>query len=351
MTIQWFPGHMHKAQKEIRALLPDIDVLVEVLDARIPFSSENPMLASIRGNKPCIKLLHKSDLADTQMTHQWIRHFDSEPVSNEAFNDQSGHNAEDVSRHTVTLSTKRENCQQLKSLPTLAHELNPNKTANRRGTRVLVVGIPNVGKSTVINLLAGRAIAKTGNEPAVTRRQQKIDIGHGVVLFDTPGVLWPNLEHPKIGLRLATLGSVKDTAMDYTEVALFAASYMLGAYPPVLRERYPGPAKLALRLLAGDGPEPQDEPLDESLHPAILEQAELAFLHQLGLESGCLERGGQIDYDRAARVLINDIRSGMLGALCLESPDTKLEDLRELELIREKKAEREKLRSKKRKKR
>jgi len=184
--IQWYPGHMHKAQKEIRQILSGIDVVIELLDARIPFSSQNPMLEVIRGSKVCIKLLHKSDLASESVTAEWQQHLSQ----------QSG---------TRVLATHSAETNWIKNLPKLCKELAPERN-DIRPIHALIVGIPNVGKSTVINLLAKRVVARTGNEPAVTRAQQRVDIGSGVVLRDTPGVLWPNLENRNSGFRLAVTG-------------------------------------------------------------------------------------------------------------------------------------------------
>ena len=218
MLIQWFPGHMHKAHKEIRQVLSGIDVVIELLDARIPFSSQNPLLESTRSDKPCIKLLHKCDLADAAATAQWAERLTQVPG-------------------TTIRATSTAEQSWVKTLPALCKDL----VSSQRGTRpvhALIVGIPNVGKSTVINLLAGRTIARTGNEPAVTRAQQRVDIGHGVVLRDTPGVLWPNLENRNSGFRLAVTGAIRDTAIDSADVAVFAAEYLAAYYPEYLLQRY-----------------------------------------------------------------------------------------------------------------
>ncbi len=174
MDIQWFPGHMRKAQLQIAKSLPKVDLLIELLDARIPFSSENPMLAALRGDKPCVKVLCKSDLADPARSAEWQGHFER----------QSGVRARIVTtKQTGTIARLVDVC----------HKILPHRRGLGKPIRTMVVGIPNVGKSTLINVLAGRKTAKTGNEPAITKTQQQIDIGNGILLLDTPGILWPKL--------------------------------------------------------------------------------------------------------------------------------------------------------------
>ena len=184
MAIQWFPGHMHKARKEMAKVLPDIDVLIEVLDARIPWSSENPMLTELRGKKPSLHVLCKSDLADPALTQTWI-----------------GALAEQDKTDAVAVST--EHSETYREIPKRLRELMPPDPKRIKPRVAMVVGIPNVGKSTLINQLAGRVVAKTGNEPAITKRQQPIQLGEGWILRDTPGVLWPKVDNQASGYRLA----------------------------------------------------------------------------------------------------------------------------------------------------
>ncbi len=267
MQIQWFPGHMHKARLQIKEAMPRVDLFIEVLDARIPYSSENPMLGELRGQKPVLKLLAKSDLADPKRTRQWLAYLDQ----------QSGTSA-------ISISTKDPG--RIRNLSQLCREILPQKQPELQTITTMIVGIPNVGKSTLINILAGRPVAKTGNEPAVTKGQQRINIGDGITLMDTPGVLWPNVENPSSGLRLATIGSIKDTAMDYEDVAWFAAKYMLPNYPEGLRERYD------IELLPTDATE---------------------FLELIGRKRGCLGRSGVVDFDRASRIFLNELLRGDAG--------------------------------------
>ena len=218
-SIQWFPGHMHKAQKEIAEAIPQIDVIIEVLDARIPFSSENPMIAELKGDKPVVKVLNKRDLADPEMTQLWIDHFEKE------------HNVK-----AIAITTSQ--AQEVNKIMELVRKLAPHREEIGKNIRTMIMGIPNVGKSTIINSLAGRTIAVTGNQPAVTRRQQRINLQNGIVLSDTPGILWPKVENPHSGFRLAATGAVKDTAMEYDEVAFYTVEYLAQAYPEKLQERY-----------------------------------------------------------------------------------------------------------------
>ncbi|MDR9468327.1 ribosome biogenesis GTPase YlqF [Marinospirillum sp.] len=274
MTINWYPGHMHKARKEIKKALPEIDVVIEMLDARLPFSSANPVLGKLAEHKPILKLLSKSDLADPELTAQWIHFFEQQahiralPI---------------ITTDLKTLAPIAKTCQQLAS-----------QVRESRSVKALVMGIPNVGKSTLINSLAGKKMAKVGNEPAVTRRQQKIQIGERLQIIDTPGVLWPRIENPDSAYRLAASGAVRDTAMDYEEVGYWAAEALLERYPQMLIARY--------RL--------KEE-------PGNAEQ----LLEAIARKRGGLRPGGIIDYHRACEVLLHDLRGGHLGRMTLEKPD------------------------------
>ncbi|OOF00176.1 MULTISPECIES: ribosome biogenesis GTPase YlqF [unclassified Salinivibrio] len=273
--IQWFPGHMHKARKEIEEVVPKIDVIIEVLDARIPFSSENPLIRTLRGDKPVIKVLNKRDLADPAMTDIWMAHLEQE---------------QGVSAMAITTQQQSEVNRIMERCRALA----PHREAMGKNIRSMIMGIPNVGKSTIINSLAGRVIAKTGNQPAVTRQQQRINLQNGVVLSDTPGILWPKVENPHSGFRLAATGAVKDTAMDYDEVAFYTVEYLASAYPERLQERYQ---------------------LD------LLPDTDIELMEAIGAKRGCLRAGGRVDLHKASEVLLHDLRAGALGGLTLEKPD------------------------------
>ncbi|MFQ3236134.1 MAG: ribosome biogenesis GTPase A [Paraglaciecola sp.] len=275
MSIHWYPGHMHKAQKEIREVLPQVDLLIEVLDARIPYSSENPAIAQIRGDKPCIKVLSKSDLADPDITARWQVYLEQE-------------------RGVKTFTTTTDQPSKMKQLLELCRKMLPEKDASVKTINTMIVGIPNVGKSTLINILAQRIIAKTGNEPAVTKTQQRINLGSGITLFDTPGILWPKVENPNSGYRLAATGAIKDTAMEYDDVGFFAADYLIKAYPELIKERFK---------------------LDSV--PAT----EIEFLELAAAQRGALRPGGRVNLHKICEVLINELRSGKLGRITLETPD------------------------------
>ncbi|SEL68300.1 Ras superfamily GTP-binding protein YlqF [Colwellia chukchiensis] len=273
--IQWFPGHMHKAQKEIKEILPQIDVVIEVCDARLPFSSENPMITEIRGDKPLIKILNKADLADPDTTKLWLDYL------------QSQHNV-----NAIALST--ESPAMAKTIPHMIRKLAANKDEAGKQINAVIMGIPNVGKSTLLNTLVGKAKAKVGNEPAVTKGQQRIRLEDGLYLYDTPGMLWPKIVNENSGYRLAVTSAVKDTAFDHEEIACFAAEYLLQAYPERLKARY----KIT-----------------------ELPEQEVELIEAIGKRRGCVKSGGHIDFHKASEILINEIRDKTLGAISFETPE------------------------------
>jgi ribosome biogenesis GTPase A len=265
---------MHKAQKEIKEVLPQVDLLIEVLDARIPYSSENPAIAAMRGDKPCIKVLSKTDLADPDATAQWQEHLERE-------------------RGVKTFATTTEQPAKMKQILELCRKMLPERDASVKSINTMIVGIPNVGKSTLINILAGRVIAKTGNEAAVTKTQQRINIGNGIMLMDTPGILWPKLENPNSGYRLAATGAVKDTAMEYDDVGFYTADYLIKNYPELLKDRF---------------------------QLASVPDTEIEFLELAAARRGSLMAGGRVNLHKICEVLINELRSGKLGRITLETP-------------------------------
>lgn len=294
MAIQWFPGHMHKARKEMAAVLPGVDVILEVLDARLPYSSANPMLAELRGDKPCLRVLTKADLADPQRTDEWLSALRCAVTDNASANagNQAAPDTPEHSNDAIAIRTDRPDS--ISQILPLLSVLAPRQANRVKPRVVLVVGIPNVGKSTLINFLTGRNIAKTGNEPAITKRQQPIALGEGWVLRDTPGVLWPKVENPASGFRLAASGAIRDTAMDSGEVAAALLDHLRVIYPDYLRTRFA-----------------KELPLDESVDT----------LEAIGRLRGCLGGGGLVDFDKAGRLLLQEFRSGQLGRITLETPD------------------------------
>ncbi|MBL1266293.1 MAG: ribosome biogenesis GTPase YlqF [Halomonas sp.] len=295
----WFPGHMNKARRQIAEVLPEIDVVIEVLDARLPYSSANPMLAELTRHKPVLKILSRADLADPERTAEWVAYFDTQ---------------ENMRALAVTTTNTRE----LKKIPKLCHELAGAVRADR-DVRVMVMGIPNVGKSTLINGLAGRKIAKTGNEPAVTKRQQKVRIDGRVALTDTPGVLWPKIEDQASAYRLAATGAIRDTAIEYADVAIVTSAELAKRYPEALTERY----KLK-ELPPYAAPDiPHDIDADGPKKPDFLAIAGFdgnAILKDIAARRGGLRPGGAVDLHRGAEVLLHELRDGKLGRLTLETP-------------------------------
>ncbi|MBB3192422.1 ribosome biogenesis GTPase YlqF [Halomonas cerina] len=295
----WYPGHMNKARRQILEALPEIDVVIEVLDARLPYSSANPMLAELARHKPVLKVLSRADLADPERTREWVAHFDA---------------LADIRALAVTTTRTRE----LKRIPKLCHELAGAVRADR-DVRVMVMGIPNVGKSTLINGLAGKAIAKTGNEPAVTKRQQKVRIGGRVALTDTPGVLWPKIEDQASAYRLAASGAIRDTAIDYVDIAVVTAAELARRYPEALTARY------RLKALPAYVPHPDADRI-EADGPARIDLLALAgfdghaILAEIAGKRGGLRPGGEVDLHRGAEVLLHELRDGKLGRLTLETP-------------------------------
>ena len=279
MAVQWYPGHMNKARRIIKETMSDVDLVIEVMDARIPFSSENPMVAELRQHRPCIKILNKCDLADPATTKLWLEHLEKE---------------QGVKAQALSVLDK----SRTKNLPQLCRKLLPNRDSAAKYRRVMIMGIPNVGKSTLINTLAGKTLAKVGDEPAVTKMvsssQQRIILEDGIALSDTPGILWPKIENENSSYRLAITGAIKNTAIDFEDIAIFAADYLIDAYDQLVVERY----NLAQCPATG-----------------------FQLLEEIGRRRGCLRAGGIIDIQRASEILIHEIRSGGLGALSFETPE------------------------------
>jgi ribosome biogenesis GTPase A len=301
MAIQWYPGHMFKAGKEMKKVLPQVDLIIEVLDARIPFSSANPMLAEIRGDKPTLKILNKADLADPQMTQQWQDFLEQE-------------------QGVKTLALTAHDSQRSRQIIGLSTALLPAKAASVQKIQAMIMGIPNVGKSTLINSLAGRPIAKTGNEPAVTKMQQRIKLDDSMVLHDTPGVLWPNLENQGSAYRLAITGAIKETAFENADIALYAVQYLMQQYPKALLDRF----KL------------------ESLADNCTE-----MLNVMASKRGCLRSGGKADVERISKILVTELRAGTLGPITLETPEMMVQELIEVDQLRIEKAEKKAARKRK----
>lgn len=274
--IQWFPGHMHKTRKLIKENLKKVDVVIEILDARVPVSSSNPIIDELTGDKPRVVVLNKSDLADKKVTEMWKTYFQSlgEKRLPVEVSSKTKENLNAIVRGCQTLCTGA-------------------KWIERRPVRAMIVGIPNVGKSTVINALAGRRKAAVGNKPGLTRDMQRLNVSDRLQIYDTPGILWPKFEDQDIGFKLALLGSIKDSILILDEISIKGLEYMVQHYPERIRERY----KI------------------EDLPEDTVELIEL-----IGRKRGCLISGGAIDYEKAINLFLLDLRGGKLGRFSLETP-------------------------------
>ncbi len=258
--------------------MPKQDVVIEVLDARMPQASENPVVAELRGQKPCIKVLNKADLADPVITAAWLRYFEASKVGGRVV--------------AIALSSRNPNEARAK-IPELCKKLAAHRGGPGKTVRLMIVGIPNVGKSTLINTLMERKVAKTGDEPAVTKAQQLAILKNGMALSDNPGIMWPKIDDEASSYRLALGGAIPDTAMDYEAVALVGAKYFLERYPALVMARY----KLKELPASAD-----------------------VLLAEIGKRRGCLRAGGTVDLHKAADVLLHEFRQGALGRISLEAP-------------------------------
>ena len=278
---------MHKAIKDIKEILPKVDMIIEVLDARIPYSSSNPVIEQFRGDKPCIKLLSKSDLADPVVTQQWLEYLQQD-------------------RHVKAIAVTTQQPEHIRGLLGVCKNLLAGKENKLGNITALITGIPNVGKSTIINTLAGRQVAKTGNEPAITQSQQRIDLRNGLILIDSPGILWPKIHNVQSGYRLAVTGAIKNTAMNHEDVACYAVDYFLQHYPEAMRQRFKMPD---------------------------LPATEVEFMEIVGKQRGCLGSGGHVDFHKIATVLLLEYRAAVIGRISLETPTMAEAEKAEVERI------------------
>ena len=279
MSIQWFPGHMHLTRKAITERLEDIDVVIELLDARLPGSSANPLLTELIGGKPSLKVLNKQDLADPGRTTAWLAHYNAHPG-------------------TRALALDASETAPAQRLLGACHELAPTRGGLARPMRVLACGIPNVGKSTLINTLVGKKATHTGDEAGITRQEKRIVLADDFHLYDTPGMLWPRISVPESGYRLAASGAVGRNAYDEQDVAMDLLAYLRVHYPAGLQARYR---------------------LDDLATLAHLDDEQL--LHLIGSQRGALLGKGRVNLQKAAEIVLTEFRAGLLGRVTLETPE------------------------------
>lgn len=280
MVIQWYPGHMTKAKRMMQEDIKLVDLVIELVDARIPLSSRNPDIDTLGKNKARLILLNKSDLADDRYNDKWTKYFESQGAFVLKINARSGAGIKQINgviAEACKAKIERDRARGIKNRP----------------VRAMVVGIPNVGKSTFINSYAGKACAKTGNKPGVTKGKQWIKLNKNLELLDTPGILWPKFEDQRVGLRLALIGSIKDDILNIGELAIELLKFLHENYEGIISERYG---------------------IDES-------DDALVNLENIAKVRGCLLKGNELDYDKASSILLEEFRNGKIGKITLELPE------------------------------
>lgn len=279
MNYQWYPGHMTKAKRMMQEDIKLIDLLIELVDARIPISSRNPDIDKLGANKGRMVLLNKSDLADPKANKQWVEYFKSQNITVIEINSKTGSGMKAIQ------NAVNEACREKR-------ERDKKRGILNRPIRAMVVGIPNVGKSTFINSYAGKACTKTGNKPGVTKGKQWIRLGKGLELLDTPGILWPKFEDQEVGMKLAFIGSINDEILLEDELAMDLIGFLKNSYPGSIAQRFQ---------------------IEDS-------ETEAEILRQIAEVRGCYKKGNEIDYDKAASILMDEFRAGKLGRMTLELP-------------------------------
>ncbi len=282
MVLQWFPGHMAKTRRLITDCLKLVDVVVELVDARLPLSSRNPEIDKIVGKRPRVLVLNKADIADSEANEKWVRYFEKQGVPTILMDSQSGKGLKSLDKAIdIALAEK--------------FEREAQKGMNRRSIKMMVVGIPNVGKSSFINRLSGRAAAKVGDRPGITTAKQWIKVAGRYEILDTPGILWPKFEDPEVGKRIAFTGGIKDEIMDIEELAFYLVGFLRENYPEMIKERF----KIS----------EEDSHLDD-----------FEFLELIGKKRGCIVSGGNIDTLRTANLILDEFRAAKIGRITLELP-------------------------------
>ena len=278
--IQWYPGHMARARREIGEAVKKVDIVIELLDARIPMASRNPVLNEIIGNKPRLLVLNKADLADEKISREWIKYYESNNQPAVLVNSSNGSGISDVTNRV---------CEIMKDK--LEKEIAKGKIG--ASIKAMIVGIPNVGKSTLINKIAGKQTMETSNKPGVTRKNQWVRLNDKIQLLDTPGILWPKFDNEMFARHLAYIGTIKDEIIDIEELSLELVKELITINKKMLFERYK---------------------IDEN----FTYEMDYEILDEIGRKRGCLVRGQEVDYTRVANIVLNEFRSGKIGRISLE---------------------------------
>ncbi len=283
MVLQWFPGHMAKTRRLITDSLKLVDVVVELVDARLPLSSRNPEIDRIVGQRARVLVLNKSDISDSETNAKWLNYFENKGIVTILMDSQSGKGLKNLDTAIDKVLAEKFERERLKGM-------------QRRTVKMMVVGIPNVGKSSFINRLSGRAATKVGDRPGITTAKQWIKVAGRYEILDTPGILWPKFEDKEVAKRIAFTGGIKDEIMDVEELAFYLIGYLRQNYPDMLKDRY----KLT-------------EILDE--------YEDFDLLELIGRKRGCIISGGNVDTLRAANLILDDFRAARIGKISLESPN------------------------------
>ena len=279
MAIQWYPGHMAKAKRQVSEQLKKVDVVFELVDARIPYSSRNPMIDDVIKQKPRVVILNKKDMTNLKELEKWEIYFKNEGFYPVAVDAKHGKNLKNVEVEAIKATQEKFDREKAKGL-------------KPRAIRAMIVGIPNVGKSTLINKLAKRSIAETGNKPGVTKQQQWIKVGKSLQLLDTPGILWPKFEDEEVGKKLSLTGAIKDSIVHLDEVAIYGLNFMIKLDVSALKRHYN---------------------IDTHEDAEILD-----WFDAIGRRRGLLQKGNEVDYESVIELIINDMRNAKIGTYCFD---------------------------------
>ena len=292
MNINWYPGHMAKTRRQIEEDLKIIDIVIELLDARIPISSQNPDIAKITKGKKKIVVLNKCDLADEKQNQEWVKYFEKKGIPAVLTDSNSGKGIEQCIRRIEDI---------------MSLDLKEQADRGRIGRRIraMILGIPNVGKSSFINRISKRTTAGVGNKPGVTKQKQWIRINEKIELLDTPGVLWPKFESEEIALNLAFTGTIKDDILERVDIAYYLTKFLLENYKIKLCERYKLSEEWIQQKLE------QEQPENENIYEIMLE---------IGRKRGCIVSGGKVDEEKTARILLDEFKNGVIGKITIECP-------------------------------